>query len=870
MPLTPGTTLGPYEVLSAIGAGGMGEVYKARDTKLDRDVALKILPDAFVNDPERLARFQREAKVLASLNHPNIAAIYGLEDEGDSPALVLEYVEGPTLQDRIAKAPIPLDEALPIARQIAEALEAAHEQGIIHRDLKPANVKVKDDGTVKVLDFGLAKALQPELSDLDAANSPTMTMTAAATKMGVIMGTAAYMSPEQARGKTVDKRADIWAFGVVLYEMLTGRQAFGGDNVTDTLASVVRAEPDWNNLPADTPSGTRRVLRRCLRKDPRERLRDVGDARLELVDTEEATVTTVVPRRASWRLWRSVAALALLIASYAAGVWRSGTEDRAVEWHGELLGGPAFALGPRVSPDGQMLAFEAMVNGLTQVGIMRLQSGQWTTLTDDRSGGLVQDVAWSPDGSSVYFDRVLDVPRGIYRVQVLGGEPRLVLDQAMTPEPLLDGSLVVVRFNEERQRQIFRFWPETGRLDALNGIIAPATLHRALRASPDGREVLFFGRPLDGPVGPDHLYGINLESGALRRLAEATSFGQYDWTFPLAVTRDGAEVLVDIVSGNLHRVVALPRSGSGPPRTLLALTGRPLKIDTGSDGAVYVDLLEQPTEILISDATARDAERMVISNVSATTIARPLPLPDGRIPMTMRIAGRNRVTAVTRGGPHVPLLETQEETSGPMALVGHDTVALMLGSPPDQALALVSTSNGRIERRLDTISASDIGSIAGSPDGRTLYFAAAGQVMALDLETDALSNLHPGEDVAVDPEGEYAVVALEERGGSRLVKVSLADGRVEDIPNRSEFALAADPILEPNAIARDGRIAVRIAPTDLWFWPTGILDPRTGGIEGAWPQIDADIFAGWAEDGRLIGAASFTNSSLWRFMARTP
>ena len=202
MPLTPGTRLGVYQVTGQIGAGGMGEVYKARDTKLDRDVALKILPDAFVNDPERLARFQREAKVLASLNHPNIAAIYGLEETGDSPALVLEYVPGPTLQDRIAKGPIPLDEALPIARQIAEALEAAHEQGIIHRDLKPANVKVKDDGTVKVLDFGLAKALQPDLSDLDAANSPTMTMTAAATKMGVIMGTAAYMVNSTGRRNT--------------------------------------------------------------------------------------------------------------------------------------------------------------------------------------------------------------------------------------------------------------------------------------------------------------------------------------------------------------------------------------------------------------------------------------------------------------------------------------------------------------------------------------------------------------------------------------------------------------------------------------------------------------------------------------------
>ncbi len=318
MPLTPGTTLGPYEVLSAIGAGGMGEVYKARDTKLDRDVALKILPDAFVNDPERLARFQREAKVLASLNHPNIAQIHGLEESGDSPALVLEYVPGPTLQDRIAKGPIPLDEALPIARQIAEALEAAHEQGIIHRDLKPANVKVKDDGTVKVLDFGLAKALGPELSDVEAANSPTMTMTAAATKMGVIMGTAAYMSPEQAAGKPVDRRSDIWAFGVVLWEMLTGRQLFDGETVSHVLAAVLTREIAWADLPAGVPPDLRRLLRRSLDRDAKRRLRDVGEARVSLdeagVSSELVPAASDVVPAAQPALWQrpvSVAAIAL-------------------------------------------------------------------------------------------------------------------------------------------------------------------------------------------------------------------------------------------------------------------------------------------------------------------------------------------------------------------------------------------------------------------------------------------------------------------------------------------------------------------------------------------------------------------------------
>jgi serine/threonine-protein kinase len=282
MPLQPGTTLGVYEITAQIGAGGMGEVYRAHDTTLDRDVAIKVLPEAFATDPERLARFEREAKVLASLNHPNIAAIYGLEKSGEAPALVLELVEGPTLQDRIAQGAIPTDEALPIARQIAEALEAAHEQGIIHRDLKPANVKVKDDGTVKVLDFGLAKALEPEVSDTEAANSPTMTMTAAATRAGFILGTAAYMAPEQARGKQVDKRADVWAFGVVLYEMLTGAAPFSGDDMAQTLARVVEREPDWNALPATVSPSFSTYLRRCLEKNVRQRVQAIGDVRLAM------------------------------------------------------------------------------------------------------------------------------------------------------------------------------------------------------------------------------------------------------------------------------------------------------------------------------------------------------------------------------------------------------------------------------------------------------------------------------------------------------------------------------------------------------------------------------------------------------------
>ena len=327
MSLRSGTHIGAYVIADALGAGGMGEVYRARDTQLGRDVAIKILPEAFAADAERVARFQREAKVLASLNHPNIAIIHGLERADGAYALVMELVEGEDLSQRIARGAIPIDEALPIARQIAEALEAAHEQGIVHRDLKPANIKVRPDGTVKVLDFGLAKLADPVGAGLQTgpsalSQSPTIT-TPAMTMAGVILGTAAHMSPEQARGTAVDKRADVWAFGCVLYEMLTAKRAFAGDEISDTLAFIITKEPDWTALPAKTPPGITRLLRRCLEKEPKERLRDIGDARIDIneaqrVPQSDHRVPQDALRRKERLAW--VSALVLVALTAALGV----------------------------------------------------------------------------------------------------------------------------------------------------------------------------------------------------------------------------------------------------------------------------------------------------------------------------------------------------------------------------------------------------------------------------------------------------------------------------------------------------------------------------------------------------------------------
>jgi serine/threonine-protein kinase len=419
--LTPGTRLGVYDITASIGEGGMGHVFRARDTKLDRDVAIKVLPEAFAHAADRLSRFQREARTLASLNHPNIAAIYGFEESGGVSALVMELVEGEDLSQRIARGGFPMDEALPLAKQIAEALEAAHEQGIIHRDLKPANVKVRADGTVKVLDFGLAKAWEPPSSDhIGASASPTFaspTMTGA----GIILGTAAYMSPEQARGAPVDKRTDVWAFGCVLFEMLAGRHVFGGaGTVSDAIAAVLKSEPDWAALPANTPPNIRSLLKRCLEKDARQRLRDIGDAGLLLGDAmniSEAAGSqpraSLPPARSKWIRWIAAAgwvvaaALAIVNTAWIAGGFRSVRPSPAVPLRLALpLASQAIAMNENwrrsfaLSSDGTRFVYLGRDSTGSSLYLQDLVSGELKRL-DTTTGA--DAPAFSPDGRAIAF-----------------------------------------------------------------------------------------------------------------------------------------------------------------------------------------------------------------------------------------------------------------------------------------------------------------------------------------------------------------------------------------------------------------------------------------------------------------------------------
>jgi eukaryotic-like serine/threonine-protein kinase len=432
MALTAGQRLGVYEVIGPIGAGGMGEVYRARDTRLGRDVALKVLPEMFAADPERLARFEREAQLLAALNHPHIAGIHGLEEGGAVRALVMELIEGDTLAERIAGTPMPLEEGLAIARQIAEALEAAHEQGIIHRDLKPANIKVTPAGVVKVLDFGLAKLNDPSASNdpnrPNSSMSPTV-VSPAMTTVGVLLGTAAYMAPEQARGRPTDRRVDVWAFGCVLFEMLTGQHAFPGSDVTEVLATVLKTEPDWKALPSSTPPRIRSVLERCLQKDPKLRIRDIGDVRLAMEGAFETVAAAAVPAsiplpRRGWGWPVSVVAVALAAGLLTWFVSRPSIDPVTPTRFSLVLPDSdqlPFAAGTMVgvSPDGQTLAYRASRAGNMRLFVRRIDQFEAQAIGDAPPG---EAPFFSPDGEWVaYFSN-----NALRKVSVRGGPPETI------------------------------------------------------------------------------------------------------------------------------------------------------------------------------------------------------------------------------------------------------------------------------------------------------------------------------------------------------------------------------------------------------------------------------------------------------------
>ncbi|MGH9968231.1 MAG: protein kinase domain-containing protein [Pyrinomonadaceae bacterium] len=541
MTIAAGTKLGRYEIRSKIGEGGMGEVYRATDLTLNRDVAIKVLPGTFLNDAERLARFQREAQVLASLNHTNIATIYGVEEENGFRALVMELVEGPTLADRIALGPIPLDDGLAIARQIAEALEAAHERGIIHRDLKPANVKVTPEGTVKVLDFGLAKVFEVEAQVTDLSHSPTLVK---GTQAGVILGTAAYMSPEQAKGKVVDRRADIWAFGCVLFEMLSGNQTFSGETLTDTLAAVVRAEPEWETLPQSTPDSIRRLLHRCLTKDPKLRLRDIGEARIAVSEpqVQQASIASAAPAQSqsTWRRllpWTTVVLLAAgLLAISLMYLSRTPKTQPLLRSSINL---PGFTLDIEnsslaLSPDGKRLVFAATGSDGTSQQLWIRSMDSMTTQSLPGTNGATYPF-WSPDGRFVGFF----ADKKLKRMEISTGTVQNLCD-AIEGRGATWSHRDVIVFASAAFGPLSEVSAAGGTPVQLTSVERNDLTHRNPHFLPDGKRLLFFrGSSSSRSEKTDGIYSLDLETKKVEQIANEKSEGIYVEPGYLVFVRDG-------------------------------------------------------------------------------------------------------------------------------------------------------------------------------------------------------------------------------------------------------------------------------------------------------------------------------------------
>jgi serine/threonine protein kinase len=572
MPLVIGQQLGSYEITALLGKGGMGEVYRARDAKLKREVAIKVLPEDLSRDFARASRFQREAEVLASLSHPNIAAIYDLQEAGETRFLILELVEGETLADRIARAPIPLDDALLIAKQIAEALEAAHERGVIHRDLKPANVKLKPDGSVKVLDFGLAKIHESDVHTASLSNSPTL-MTASSVP-GVILGTAAYMSPEQAKGKEVDRTTDVWAFGCVLYEMLAGRPAFEGETLGEILAGVLKDEPDWRRLPLETPEAIRRLLRRCLKKDRKQRLPHIGAARIEIDEAQSepassALLVAKAPRRAERFLWISALAAVALIGA-AAVLWTRKPEEQLPQQRLEITTPPTTdPLSIAISPDGTKVVFSASTDGRSRLWLRALDSVSSKSLAGTEGASFP---FWSPDSRSLGFF----ADNKLKRIDIDGVSVQTLANSIGSAGGAWgrDGTIL---FNPLRLAPVFRVPASGGNPVAVTRLEGQAQGHRNPQFLPDGRHFLYYV-PVSSERG---IYVTQLDGSDTRRLLDAdppafvlpsgqllfvrqgTLFAQNFDLAKLALTGEPTHVAENLAAG-VPNIAALSASAAGP------------------------------------------------------------------------------------------------------------------------------------------------------------------------------------------------------------------------------------------------------------------------------------------------------------------
>ena len=796
-----GRQIGAYKVLSLLGAGGMGDVYRALDTKLGRDVAIKVVSDAFLSMPERLVRFEREARVLAALNHPHIGAIYGWEEAEGVRALVLELVEGPTLGERLAAGPLSIQEALTSARQIADALEVAHEKGVIHRDLKPANIKITPEGTVKVLDFGLAKVFTTETPSDDLSHTKP---TDDHTREGLIAGTTAYMSPEQARGTSVDRRTDIWAFGCVLYEMLTARQAFAGETPSDTIAAIIDREPDWSAPPADTPLGVRRLLRRCLEKDPKRRLRDIGDARLEIEDALGSAGASVeaAPRGAangSRFAWAAAVAAGVLIVTAAAiwqlrrtdYFWRSPLEAAAVTHLTDFEGAEQHAA---ISRDGKFVTFLSDHDGSWDAWVSQLGTGRVYNLTK----GSVQELrnpgtrtlGFSPDGTQItLWTRVPDSVKGGlvdagWAVPTLGGVPRpyvkgipamseldWALDGRIVYHPPAAGDPLFIADPDEKipQRQIY---------------VAREGFHNHFPLwSPDGAYIYFVhGLPLE----KSDIWRIRPAGGEPERL----TFHDTRVTFPT------------LLNDRTLLYLATDDEGYGPWIHAMDVERRiPHRIFAGVDP--YTSLAASADGRRVAATVSRSTSRLwrvpIASRIMDESDATPLSLPTvgglsprlepGYLVYRGRKAGRDGLWKLAAGSTATELWNGIDGRVSDGPAVAPDGRLAFLVQRTGVTQLYVMNHDGTGARHVGQ--GLDIrGAPAWSPDGQSLAVAVAAangdpQLFKIPVGggSPALLVKEYSTDPIWAPSGRFLVYSSADVGTTFAVKAVSVDGTPYALPN---------------------------------------------------------------------------------------
>ena len=876
MALTAGTKLGPYEIVALLGVGGMGEVYRARDPKLGRDVALKIIAPRFAASAGRLARFEREARLLAAFNHPNIGAIYGFESAANVPFLVLELVQGDTLGNRVHRRALPLSEVLPVAQQIADALEAAHRAGIIHRDLKPTNIKITPDGVVKVLDFGLAKALAAEGSTPGLSDAATMT--ANGTILGEILGTAAYMSPEQARGQPVDKRTDIWAFGCVLFEMLTGSSAFARNTVTDTIAAVVGAEPEWKSLPANTPQTIRRLLTRCLQKDARRRLHDIADARIELEDTMAAPGELARTPTARWRSRLALTALLLAIATALPFLWiarhRFGmSADPSSEIRvTRLTDLPGLEESPAISSDGRSVAFTAGVGGKRQVFVRLIAGGAPLQVTSDAVDH--ECPRWSPDSSSIlYFSPAVSgaVQGSIWEIPALGGVPRRVVNSVGCVDVSeKDGRLALFRLAKSGM-QLVTAPSDLSTVDVVTEF-APLSYDLYPRWSPDGKWIAFqrgdsirfdiFVTPANGG-NPRRLTRDNNQMSGFAWLPDSAGIvysSSRGGTIPYLPTLGLWQVTLR--DGSVRRITSGEASYMSP--------------DISKSGAILVSRMKLQTDIWrfpVDGSPIENVRHGVRVTRQTGQVLTPTVSPDDK-----------EVAFLSDSSGHANLWVVNTE-SAELRQITHErdpsvAVGVPVWSPVGQTIAFVSSRGNQgltFGVWLVDSDGSNLRSLANpglgpawSPDGRWVYYATRGGATATVV---GLKKVPPdgGEAVTVTTEPLRNVIGLHGTTMYYSFARTLVDGTPEfeiraATPESGPFhVLASIPasrvpiwqIFNPT-LSPDGKWLAQ-ALTDGFTTHTWALSTTSG----EWKQITdfgerATFIArrvSWSSDGRSILAA---------------